>query len=217
MFSIERFSDRLTEERKRLKLTQENVADVVGVHKVTQNNYESGKRQPDAEYLHNLSKLGFDVSYILQVSDTQKPQKISADVVMIPRYSVRASAGNGASVLNEEPIGYMAFMREWIERHELDATALFVIGITGDSMEGKLYANDSILVNRKIHDISGGSVYVFRQDNDLLIKYLQRMPGDVLRVSSENQAYPPYDIDMNIHADSVEIIGQVAVSMHSWI
>lgn len=214
------FSDRLRLFCQKHNIYGKDIAVETDMAPNTISSYMTGKSSPTVEWVERFcTRYGCYLAWLCAGVGTMDGLTTitNNDVVMIPRYSVRASAGNGANVLNEEPIGYMAFMREWIDRHELDATALFVIGITGDSMEGKLYANDSILVNRKIHDISGGSVYVFRQDNDLLIKYLQRMPGDVLRVSSENQAYPSYDIDMNIHADSVEIIGQVAVSMHSWI
>lgn len=217
MFKIEIFSDRLTEERKRLKLTQENVAAAVGVHKVTQNNYESGKRLPDAEYLSALAQLGVDINYLLQITQQQQTRENHDDVVMIPRYSARASAGNGKTIFDDEPIGYMAFMRSWIDAHQLDPEALFVLEIDGDSMGDKLQHGDSALVNRKVNHIKSDSAYVFRQDEDLKVKYLQKMLGNKLRVSSANPNYPPYDIDLDVYGDSVEIIGEVTVSMHSWI
>ena len=214
------FSDRLRLFCQKHNIYGKDIASDMDMTPNTISAYMTGKSSPTLEWIEAFcERYKCYLAWLCAGVGTMDGMATLSDseVIMIPRYSVRASAGNGANVLNETPVGYMAFMREWIDRHELDPTMLFVIGIVGDSMEGKLHADDSILVNRNIQDISGGSAYVFRQDNDLLIKYLQRMPGNVLRVSSENQAYPPYDIDMNIHADSVEIIGQVAVSMHSWI
>lgn len=215
MFSLDEFAKRLTLERKRLGFTQIDLAEKLNMHHVTQNNYEAGKRAPDVVYLAKLEELHFDVNFLMQF--TIASNKITNSVVMIPRYDVHASAGRGATVLDEEPLGYMAFQRDWIERMGLVSSSLFVIGVVGDSMTPSLQDHDSILVDRNINDIHSGAAYVFRQDDELLVKYLQKMPGNMLRVSSENQNYPSYDIDMERHADNVQIIGRVACSMHSWL
>ncbi len=56
---------RLLEERARLGLTQATVARELGIARRTQINYESGMRAPDATYLHELQRLGFDIDYLL--------------------------------------------------------------------------------------------------------------------------------------------------------
>lgn len=56
--------DRLKRERERLGLTQQQFADLVGVSRMTQGNYESGKRHPDARYLSEVSQAGVDLLYI---------------------------------------------------------------------------------------------------------------------------------------------------------
>ncbi|MCO5356556.1 helix-turn-helix domain-containing protein [Acidovorax kalamii] len=58
-------SDRLTEGRKALGLSQQALADHVGISARSQRNYESGERSPDADYLAALVGLGMDVVYIL--------------------------------------------------------------------------------------------------------------------------------------------------------
>lgn len=57
--------DRIKEERKRLRLTQEQVARLTKKTVKSQQNYESGKRTPDIEYLGALVGAGFDTGYIL--------------------------------------------------------------------------------------------------------------------------------------------------------
>lgn len=57
--------ERLIEERKRLKLTQDQMAETGGVAKRTYCNYEAGLRAPDAEYLSAIAAAGADVLYIL--------------------------------------------------------------------------------------------------------------------------------------------------------
>ena len=58
-------SDRLVECRKALGLSQQAVADHVGIAARSQRNYESGERSPDADYLSALAVLGMDVLYLL--------------------------------------------------------------------------------------------------------------------------------------------------------
>lgn len=57
---------RLGQERRRLKLTQQDFAEAAGVSKTTQHNYESGERVPDAIYLMEAFKLGVSVNYVLR-------------------------------------------------------------------------------------------------------------------------------------------------------
>lgn len=66
-------SERLTEERERLGYTQVQFAKLVGVSKTTQNNYETGKRSPTADYLEAVAALGIDVLYIITGTRTPMP------------------------------------------------------------------------------------------------------------------------------------------------
>ncbi|WP_176332675.1 helix-turn-helix domain-containing protein [Burkholderia vietnamiensis] len=56
---------RLRDERTRLNLSQSAFADVAGVTKTTQGNYETNKRSPDAAYLAAVAQHGVDVQYVI--------------------------------------------------------------------------------------------------------------------------------------------------------
>lgn len=56
---------RLKEERKRLKLNQDEMASVAGLKRMAQLNYEKGERLPDAAYLVAAAKAGVDVNYVI--------------------------------------------------------------------------------------------------------------------------------------------------------
>lgn len=58
-------SERLLEERKRLGLNQDQIAETGGVAKRTYCNYESGEREPMAGFLAAIAAAGADVQYIL--------------------------------------------------------------------------------------------------------------------------------------------------------
>lgn len=59
------FFDRLREERERLALSQQALAEKCGVTARSQRNYESGERNPDSAYLAAIAAAGADVLYIL--------------------------------------------------------------------------------------------------------------------------------------------------------
>lgn len=56
---------RLLEERTRLDMTQQEVADAVGVTRLSVIQYESGRSSPSAETLAGMEAAGFDVRYVL--------------------------------------------------------------------------------------------------------------------------------------------------------
>ena len=62
-FSVS-FAERLREERKRLKLTQEEFGRLGGVTKTAQSLFESGKNRPGSEFLQALYQHGVDVCFI---------------------------------------------------------------------------------------------------------------------------------------------------------
>lgn len=78
------FSERLRVEREKLGLTQEAFAEVAGVKKRSQVNYEKGDRQPDSAYLEAISKVGVDVSYLITGIETAPvPAELATDEQML--------------------------------------------------------------------------------------------------------------------------------------
>ena len=63
--NLETFSGRLVAERERLRLTQIELRERMGVSKASQIRYESGDSSPDADYLAELDAIGVDVMYLL--------------------------------------------------------------------------------------------------------------------------------------------------------
>jgi transcriptional regulator with XRE-family HTH domain len=56
---------RLQEERQRLGFTQDEFAEIGGIKRRAQINYESGERCPDGHYFSAIAAAGADVQYIL--------------------------------------------------------------------------------------------------------------------------------------------------------
>jgi transcriptional regulator with XRE-family HTH domain len=65
-------SERLKEQRHKHKLTQQQVADKIGITRPAYTAYESGKRQPDYDLLKQLAGM-FDVSVDYLIGKSDKP------------------------------------------------------------------------------------------------------------------------------------------------
>lgn len=63
--SMSEIGSRLKLERKRLKLSGEEFAQLVGVSPNSQYNYEKGVRAPDTDYLLRTAEHGVDVFFVL--------------------------------------------------------------------------------------------------------------------------------------------------------
>lgn len=73
--NIKNLGDRLREERKRLKLTQKEFAELGGVKISVQYLYEKGKRKPNIEYLLKIREGGVYLNYLLY-GDKDGPEVI---------------------------------------------------------------------------------------------------------------------------------------------
>ncbi|WP_038027151.1 helix-turn-helix transcriptional regulator [Synechococcus sp. PCC 7336] len=132
----------------------------------------------------------------------------SEDYVCIPLVDAEASAGAGILVREEDITEAIAFERQWL-RSKLGASpaGLSLITVNGDSMAPTLVDGDTIFVDRQVSELRDG-IYVFQMDGDLLVKRLQKLPGSLVSVISDNPKFPPFTIDMNSSDKGLTIIGR---------
>lgn len=131
--------------------------------------------------------------------------------VAIPLYDVRAAAGSGADVDSEQVLDVLHFKEAWI-RAELRASPrdLYLIFVDGESMEPTLRPGDVILVDRRDQAQRRDGIYVLRIDGTLLVKRLQKLPGGIIKVSSDNISYDPFMLKPSeIDSQDMAIIGRV--------
>lgn len=67
---MEKLGDRLRKQRQLNKLTQQELADRIGINRGAYSNWENGKREPSFSKLIELSKLlNTTPNYLLDISD----------------------------------------------------------------------------------------------------------------------------------------------------
>ena len=94
------FGRRLREARDRLRLTQEQFAELGGVKRVSQHLYEQDARVPDLNYLLRLKEHGVDVAHLVlgdsasQTSATHNPVDLYVAAFRTVDEFARDNAGN---------------------------------------------------------------------------------------------------------------------------
>ena len=144
-----------------------------------------------------------------EVLDTLGNPVDLSEFVFIPRYNVKVAAGHGYTVEDEKPRFTMAFRKYWIRFYlRTDPKSLSVVKVAGDSMEGILFDGDNVLVDHSRNQ-PGNGLYVLRIGEELIVKRTQTLPGNHLLVSSANEAYQPFELNLADETSGVEIIGKV--------
>ncbi len=131
-----------------------------------------------------------------------------ADLVMVPRYDVQASAGAGALIHSELIVDYLAFRQEWVSRMGLNRQKLALIEVHGDSMEPALHNSDLILIDLRASELSVNGIYALQHRGHLLVKRIQvKLDGTVI-IKSDNPAYEPEMLSPD-EAGSLAVVGRV--------
>jgi phage repressor protein C with HTH and peptisase S24 domain len=134
----------------------------------------------------------------------EKSLKDRGDWVEVPRISLEASAGPGATAAEEIPFDAFRFSRRWLRENGLEPAQLSAIRVMGDSMDPLLRDGDEILVDRAPRAFREG-VHVIRLGEALHVKLLQAVPPGRLRLISKNAAYEPVEVAMS----DVDVVGRV--------
>ncbi|MEX3629906.1 MAG: S24 family peptidase [Burkholderia sp.] len=131
------------------------------------------------------------------------------EFVYVPRYNIKASAGNGYfNDGNEGPRFTMAFRRYWVTHFlRVDPKHLSVISIKGDSMDPVLKDGDNILVNH-VDTVRSDGIYVLRLEDSIVVKRTLWERPDFVHIISENPAYPMIDYKIS-HDSDFGVIGRV--------
>ena len=117
---------RLLEERKRLKMNQDAMAEAAQVAKSTYCNYEAGKRAPDALALAHLAQAGADVLYILTGVKNAGLAALGASLTdALAERGIETSDDQvfGGTCITFSSTG-MAWLLNYLHTHQDDAPAL---------------------------------------------------------------------------------------------
>lgn len=229
-------AERLKTVRASFTLDQREFASICGVGYSTYQKYEMAMNLPGAEALEGFVKLKININWLLtgdgdMMLDTedvpstfftqprdniQHHAKEAAlppyGFVLVPRYDVAASMGNGSVIHSEQVVDHLAFREEWV-RTELSANPknLLLISAIGDSMEPELRAGDLLLVDRSNTAVKQDAIYAFSTNGELRVKRMQLKIDGSLIVKSDNPQYESEHLTPD-QAAGLRIVGRVVWS-----
>ena len=123
---------------------------------------------------------------------------------------VSASAGNGSHPVDfPEVVRNIHVLESWAKANlPVDLSNIKVISARGTSMQGSIENGDVLFVDSSVKAYDGDGIYVIARGNDVQVKRLQKLNGDVLAVLSDNRAYESERL-VGAEADAVVVCGRV--------
>ena len=204
---VEGLKERLKEAIQRAE-SANALAKKIGVSRSALGYWLSGEREPKVEALAKIAKeTGVDLNWLITGEGSPDGGSSSTDLVFVPQLPVRASAGAGAVVEQEQPAAMLAFSRRWLREHGVSPSHASVITVWGDSMEPTLRDGDLVLVDTGQNQPHREGIYVLRMGEDLLIKRLA-FGLDHITIISDNPAIKD-EVVPRERLDDLAIIGRV--------
>lgn len=122
---------------------------------------------------------------------------------------ISLSAGHGAANHDLEEPEALLFSKAWLRSMGFKPNCLLLVQVKGDSMLPTLQPGWTVMIDTAHTRVTSG-IYAITLGGEEMVKRLQRRPGGVVRVTSDNPAYDSYEIDAaTAAADGFSIIGRV--------
>ncbi len=216
---------RITFFRTEKNISQQKLADLIGVSRGYIGDIERDRSEPSSNFLTLIaSKLDVNIDWVLTgrgnmlisqplaqsgvIRDDLEGDKAWEDFDLVPFYDVEASAGAGAFVDQELKISDMAFRKDWLRLRGLKAAHCALIKARGDSMEPTIHDGDLLLVDRSVEIIKDDAIYIIQADHHLIVKRIQQTVDGALIVISDNGKYVNQTFDAG-QAEKIKVAGRV--------
>lgn len=195
------FEKRLRELRISRNLTQNKLAEELGISKSTISMYENGNREPDFETLELIADY-FNVNLGSLISKRTPQNTRITNGVLVPVLGyVRAGIPIEAV---EEILDYEEISQEMASKGEY-----FALSIKGDSMEPKISEGDVVIVRKQSIVENGELAVVLVNGNDATVKKFYMNENGVSLISTNPTYDPFYYTKEQVENLPVQIIGKV--------
>lgn len=193
------------------------VSERSGVPASSLDRYLRGRSEPPALTLAALADAcGTSVDALTsgersaEASAVDQVRSELASYVAVPQLSVRASAGQGRSVLPlEEDASSALMLREsWLRRLGIAPSKVELIMAEGDSMADTIKDGDLLLVDRSVERVRGDGIYVLITADLVQVKRVQILFDGSWRIISDNPLYAPGHIPVG-EVDGVRVVGRI--------
>lgn len=195
--------------------TQKEAAEFVGHAPKTLQNWVSGATVPAFDVLARMAaEKNVSLAWLASGIGSMKagdlaPVVTPGEFVYLPRYDVRAGAGNGQIVESENIKSFLAFREDWVRtRLRRNPAHLVVFEAYGDSMYPTISDGDIMLVDTSEERVRGPAIYVVLAGNEAIVKRVELKIDGSLLVKSDNPTYEPMTLKGEQIAE-LRVLGKV--------
>ncbi|MCK4121368.1 helix-turn-helix domain-containing protein [Ralstonia pseudosolanacearum] len=129
--------------------------------------------------------------------------------VLIAHVDVVLSAGNGRETWHVEQKEPLPFQADYIRRLDASPKNLVAVKVRGDSMETRLFNDDTVVVDKADKRIpASGGVFALVYSGEMLVKRLFKLPDGSIDVVSDNPKYKSLVVSPE-QLEHIDIVGRV--------
>lgn len=129
-------------------------------------------------------------------------------IVVLPRYDIRVSAGGGSAVHSEQIVDYLSFSREWYDREiGIPPSQAALFEVHGNSMEPDLHDGDLALIDLSKNTFKSPAIYVILEGDELRVKKVTLLPDGGVEIRSSNESYGVVTLTSE-QAEQVKVLGR---------
>ncbi len=189
--------------RKRANLTQEAIADAMGVSVPQVSRWETGKDGIPSSRLRSLQ-----TAYRANLDELLGGEEAAEDpAVPIELLPTHVGAGGGGTGFGD--YRSVAIARTIVQSLRAEPEDLLAIEIEGDSMAPTFLSGDMLLIDKRKTSVAQPGAFCLWDGDGYVVKYLEKVHGSdppTLRVISENSRYR----ESERLVEEVRIMGRVA-------
>ncbi len=217
-------AERLYEVLDFAQISQEALADKIGVSQVAISKILNGKTKHPRNIVEIANVLNVDPTWLktgegdapdfsgvpINFSENRGVIEENDDLIRVSVLDVEASCGNGLVPLydNAEAIRDMVFTRDFFLQQfgRTSSKGINLINAKGDSMEPTIKSGAVIFVDTAVREFCGDGIYFFTFDGQRYLKRLQAVKNKFL-VISDNDCYKSWEITRE-EEDRLQIWGR---------
>lgn len=225
---MKKWNELVKAKMKQSRVTQEQLAEQLGVSQGAVAHWLSGRREPTLETIKNILNylrlppmtIGDDgreeanSSGLSDISAWDDNTPIEDDEVSVPFLrEVELSAGSGRFVIEESELAHLRFSKQNLRHNGVQFNQARCVTVRGNSMLPVLRDGATVGVDTgkcSIGDIIDGDLYAINHNGQLRVKQLYRMPTGIRLRSFNRDEHPDEDYGFDdIRDEQIQILGHV--------
>lgn len=214
---MDTWNARLKEAMSKSDVSAADLARITGLSSAGIKKWIDGVTQEPryTDVIKACSALSVAPSWLMEGKEQILASPDDQEAVVIDRLDLRGSCGTGTLDWSDMPrVEKICVTQAWFKRKFAfyDPSHIKIITAAGDSMSPEIEDGDAVFIDVSDRDYIRDGIYAAFVDGELYIKRVQRTPGKLVFISS-NQKYAPFEISAESGDHDVRFLGRVIKSL----